>query len=142
MRKSRGHRPIEETHVIKGFRDFIMRGNVVDLAIAVVIGVAFTALVTAVTNALIKPLIAVFLGGGVKGGTFTIRGVTFDVGAVINALITFLITAAVVYFLVVAPLQRLAARRARGDAEAPSPAPSDEAMLLIEIRDLLARRAL
>jgi large conductance mechanosensitive channel len=128
--------------MIKGFRDFVMRGNVVDLAIAVVIGVAFTALVTAVTNALIKPLIAVFMGGGVSGGTFKVRDVTFDVGAVVNAVITFLITAAVVYFLVVVPLQRVAARRARGDADVPTPAPSDEAVLLTEIRDLLARRAL
>ena len=128
--------------MVKGFRDFIMRGNIVDLAIAVVIGVAFGALVTTTTNALIKPLIGVFMGGGAAGGTFMVRGQTFDVGAVITAIITFLITAAVVYFLIVVPMQRLAARRTRGDADVPTPAPTDEAVLLTEIRDLLARRAL
>jgi large conductance mechanosensitive channel len=127
--------------MVKGFRDFIMRGNIVDLAIAVVIGVAFTALVAAVTDSLIKPLIGVFLGGGVSGGTFEVRGQTFNVGAVITAIITFLITAAVVYFLIVVPMKKLADRRARGDADVPTPAPSDEAVLLTEIRDLLARRA-
>jgi large conductance mechanosensitive channel len=127
--------------MVKGFRDFIMRGNIVDLAIAVVIGVAFTALVAAVTDALIKPLIGVFLGGGVSGGTFTVRGQVFNVGAVITAIITFLITAAVVYFLIVVPMKKLADRRAPGDADVPTPAPSDEAVLLTEIRDLLARRA-
>ncbi|MDQ1682502.1 MAG: large conductance mechanosensitive channel [Frankiaceae bacterium] len=126
--------------MVKGFRDFIMRGNIVDLAIAVVIGVAFTALVAAVTDSLIKPLIGVFLGGGVSGGTFTVRGQVFNVGAVITAIITFLITAAVVYFLIVVPMKN-ADRRARGDADVPTPAPSDEAVLLTEIRDLLARRA-
>jgi large conductance mechanosensitive channel len=66
----------------------------------------------------------------------------FNVGAVITAVITFLITAAVVYFLIVVPMQTLAARRARGDADVPTPVPTDEAVLLAEIRDLLARRAL
>jgi len=128
--------------MVKGFRDFIMRGNIVDLAIAVVIGVAFGALVTTATNALIKPLIGVFMGGGAQGGTFTVRGQIFDVGAVITAIITFLITAAVVYFLIVVPMQKIAARRSRGDADVPTPAPTDEAVLLTEIRDLLASRAL
>jgi large conductance mechanosensitive channel len=128
--------------MVKGFRDFILRGNVVDLAIAVVIGVAFGALVDSVTKALIQPLIGVFLGGGRQGGTFMIRGQVFNVGAVITAVITFVITAAVVYFLIVVPMQKLAARRARGDADVPTPAPTEEAVLLAEIRDLLARRAL
>ena len=126
--------------MLKGFRDFIMRGNVIDLAIAFVIGAAFTFVVTTFTAAIIKPLIAVFMGGGSAGGTFTLRGQTFDVGAVINALITFVITAAVVYFLVVVPMKKLAARRATTEADAPTPAPSDEAVLLTEIRDLLARQ--
>ena len=128
--------------MFKGFRDFIMRGNIVDLAIAVVLGVAFGALVTAVTKSLIQPLIGLFLGGGVGGGTKTINGQIFDFGAVLTAIITFLITAAVVYFLVVVPMKKLAGRRTRGDADVPTPAPSDEAVLLTEIRDLLAHRAL
>ena len=127
--------------MFKGFKEFIMRGNIVDLAIAVVLGVAFAALVTAVTDALIKPLIGLFLGGGTRGGTFSVRGQVFNVGAVITAVITFLITAAVVYFLVVVPMKKVAERRARGDADVPTPAPTDEAVLLTEIRDLLARQA-
>lgn len=127
--------------MVKGFRDFIMRGNVVDLAIAVVIGVAFGALVEAVTKALIQPLINLALGGGTDGGKVIANGQVFDFGLVINALVTFVITAAVVYFLVVVPLKKLADRRVRGDADVPTPAPTDEAVLLTEIRDLLARQA-
>ena len=128
--------------MFKGFRDFVMRGNIVDLAIAVVLGVAFATLVKTVVEALIDPLIRVFLGGGAAGGTFTIRNQIFNVGAVLTAIVTFLITAAVVYFLVVVPLKKLADRRASGDADVPTPAPTDEAVLLTEIRDLLATRAL
>lgn len=125
--------------MLKGFRDFLLRGNVIDLAVAVVIGTAFTALVTTVTRALLQPLIGVFLGGGVKGGTFTLRGQIFDVAVVINAVITFLITAAVLYFLVVVPMRRLGDRLAeRDEPVAATPTPTDEARLLTEIRDLLA----
>ena len=99
--------------MLKGFRDFILRGNIVDLAVAVVIGTAFTALVTTVTKSLLQPLINVFLGGGVNGGTRKWHKQTFDYGAVINAALTFLITAAVVYFLVVLPAKRLLERLAR-----------------------------
>ena len=127
--------------MFKGFKDFIMRGNIVDLAIAVVLGVAFATLVKSVVDALITPLIAVFMGGGQRGGTFSIRDQTFNVGAVVSAIITFVITAAVVYFLVVVPMKKLADRRTRGDADVPTPAPTDEAVLLTEIRDLLAQRS-
>ncbi len=125
--------------MLKGFRDFLMRGNVVELAIAVVIGSAFAALVTTVTKSLIQPLINVFLGGGADGGTFTLRGQRFDIGAMINGLITFVITAAVVYALVVVPLKAVEERRRRGEA-VPAAPPSDETVLLSEIRDLLARQ--
>lgn len=111
---------------MRGFRNFLMRGNVAELAVAVVIGTAFTALVAAVTRALLQPLINLFLGGGVKGGTVTVRGQVFDFGLVINALITFVITAAVVYFLIVAPMRRIAARRQgpepKGNGAAATPA--------------------
>jgi large conductance mechanosensitive channel len=123
--------------MLKGFRDFIMRGNVVDLAVGIVIGAAFTAVVTAFTTAFLKPLIQLLSGGkGITAGAFTVRGVPFDWASFINACITFILTAAVLYFLVVYPLNRLAERRARGE-EPPPAAPSEEVKLLTEIRDAL-----
>jgi large conductance mechanosensitive channel len=123
--------------MLRGFRDFVMRGNIIDLAVGFVIGVAFTSLVTAFTNAFIKPLIKVFSGGGVKGGTFMISGVVFDWGLFVNALITFLITATVLYFLVVLPMNRFRERFVK-----PAPPAATEVDLLTEIRDELraARR--
>jgi large conductance mechanosensitive channel len=122
---------------MKGFREFILRGNVIDLAVAVVIGAAFTAVVTAFTTAFLKPLIQLLSGGkGITAGAFTVRGVPFDWASFINACITFILTAAVLYFLVVYPLNRLAERRARGE-EPPPAAPSEEVKLLTEIRDAL-----
>ena len=123
--------------MLKGFKDFIMRGNVVDLAVGIVIGAAFTALVAAFTAAFLKPLIQLLSGGqGVTAGAFRVRGVPFDWASFINACLTFLITAAAIYFLVVYPLNRLAERRARGE-EPPPTAPSEEVKLLTEIRDAL-----
>ncbi len=123
--------------MLKGFKDFIMRGNVVDLAVGIVIGAAFTAVVTAFTSAFLKPIIQLVSGGeGVIAGAFRVRGVPFDWASFINACITFLITAAALYFLVVLPLNRLAERRARGE-EPPPAAPSEEVKLLTEIRDAL-----
>jgi large conductance mechanosensitive channel len=123
--------------MLKGFKDFIMRGNVVDLAVGIVIGAAFTAVVSAFTTAFIKPLIQLLSGGqGIQAGAFKVRGIAFDWASFINACITFLITAAALYFLVVLPLNKLAERRARGE-EPPSSAPSEEIKLLTEIRDAL-----
>jgi large conductance mechanosensitive channel len=122
--------------MLKGFRDFILRGNVIDLAVAVVIGTAFTALVTAITNSLLTPLINVFLGGGTTGGKVKWQGQTFNFGEVINAIITFLIIAAVVYFLVVLPTKKLLDRLQRGTVE--PPAVAEDVLVLREIRDLLA----
>jgi large conductance mechanosensitive channel len=123
--------------MLKGFKDFILRGNVVDLAVGIVIGVAFTAVVTAFTGAFLKPLIQLLSGGqGVGAGAFKVRGVPFDWASFINACITFALTAAVLYFLVVFPLNKLAERRARGE-EPPTSAPSEEVKLLTEIRDAL-----
>jgi large conductance mechanosensitive channel len=115
-----------------GFREFVLRGNVVDLAVAVTIGTAFTAVVMAVTNALLHPLVNVFLGGGVSGGKLRWFGQVFDFGAVINAIISFVIVAAVVYLVVVIPMRRLVHER-------PKQAP-DETDVLLQIRDLLAQR--
>jgi len=125
--------------MLRGFRDFIMRGNVVDLAVGIVIGAAFTGVVTAFTNGFVQPLIKVFTGGKdpVTAGAFKINGQPFDWAAFINAVIGFLIVAAVLYFLVVMPMNRLAERRARGEEPKPQ-APSEEILLLREIRDALA----
>jgi large conductance mechanosensitive channel len=126
--------------IVQGFKDFIMRGNVVDLAVGIVIGAAFTAVVTAFTTGFVKPLIQLMGGGtGVGAGKWTAReGVEFDYATFLNAIITFLITAAVLYFLVVYPLNMLAERRRRGE-EPPPKTPSEEIVLLTEIRDALVR---
>jgi large conductance mechanosensitive channel len=120
---------------LQGFKQFVQRGNFVELAVAVAIGVAFTALVAAFGNSFIKPLVNVFLGGGSKGGTFTIPGQVFDVGGFVNALLVFAITVVVIYFLVLLPINSLIARRRSTDSDEPVP-PTDVEVLL-EIRDLL-----
>jgi large conductance mechanosensitive channel len=97
--------------LIKEFREFILRGNLVDLAVAVVIGTAFTAVVGAFVKDIVTPLIAA-IGGKPDFGNlaFTINGSRFAYGQFINALITFLIVAAVVFFLVVKPVNAMMAR--------------------------------
>lgn len=134
--------------MLKGFKDFILRGNVVELAVAVVIGTAFTAIVTAFSEHLINPMIAALGGADVSGLGFYLRAgndATFmDFGAVITAALNFLIIAAVVYFILVAPMNKLnemAARRKGVVEEEEAPA-SIEAELLEEIRDLLKNRNL
>jgi large conductance mechanosensitive channel len=121
--------------MLKGFKDFMLRGNIVELAVAVVIGTAFTALVTAFTTSFLEPLIGLVAGGGVDGGVATINGQQFTWGFFINAVITFGLTAAVVYFIVVVPMEKIAERRKRG--EEPGPAAPTQVELLVEIRDLL-----
>ena len=121
--------------MIKGFKDFLLRGNVVDLAVAVVIGTAFTLLVASFTESFLEPLIGLVGGGGVSGGSFTIDGQTFTWGAFLNQVITFVLTAAVVYFVVVLPMKTLMERRKRGEEAGPV-APT-QVELLVEIRDLL-----
>ena len=102
---------------VKGFREFLTRGNLVELAIAVVIGTAFTAVVAALVADLITPLIAA-IGGkpDFNSLTFTINHSTFRYGAFLNALITFLIIAAVVYFLIAKPMAALLTRLDRNKA--------------------------
>jgi large conductance mechanosensitive channel len=124
--------------MLRGFKDFVMRGNVVDLAVGVVIGAAFTGVVTQFTKSFLEPLIRLITGGaGTVKGTFTINKVGFDYAAFINGAITFVLTAATLYFLVVLPMNKLAERRARGEEPKPK-APSEEILLLREIRDALA----
>ncbi|SIN29419.1 large conductance mechanosensitive channel protein MscL [Micromonospora cremea] len=124
--------------MLKGFKDFIMRGNVIDLAVGVVIGAAFTGVVTALTNSFLKPIIKLVGGGEDQfAGQWEIsKGNFMDWAGFINALITFLLTAAVLYFFVVFPMNKLAERRQRGE-EPPPAAPSEEIKLLTEIRDAL-----
>jgi large conductance mechanosensitive channel len=97
--------------MLDGFKKFLLRGNVVDLAVAVVVGAAFKEVVDALVKGVITPRIGVF--GGVpnfSGLTFAVNGSEFQVGAVVNAIVSFLILAAVIYFLVVMPMNRLQAR--------------------------------
>lgn len=129
--------------MFKGFKDFLLRGNVVELAVAVVIGAAFTSIVTAFTTGLIKPLINAIGGSdAAKGLGFNILGAndaTFmDIGGVINAGINFVIVAAIVYFAFVLPVKHIQERRKRG--EEAGPAEPTDVELLIEIRDLLSRQ--
>ncbi|HEV7211915.1 MAG TPA: large conductance mechanosensitive channel protein MscL [Blastococcus sp.] len=121
--------------MLKGFKDFLLRGNVVDLAVAVVIGTAFTAVVTSFTTSFLKPLIGLISGGGITGGTKIVNGQPFTYGAFINQVITFVLTAVVIYFVVVLPMKAIAERRRRGLE--PGPAEPTQVELLVEIRDLL-----
>jgi len=108
--------------ILKEFRAFILRGNLVDLAVAVVIGTAFTAVVTALVRDLITPLIAAIAGEPLFVTlSFTINGSMFAYGDFLNAALTFLIVAAVVFFLVVKPVNLLMARlRTEPDVESPT----------------------
>jgi large conductance mechanosensitive channel len=106
--------------MLSGFKQFILRGNVVDLAVGVVIGAAFGAVVTALVKSLINPLIALVVGKpDFNGISYTIRGTVFPIGEFITALVSFLLIAAAVYFFVVTPINALIARTRK------APAPAD-----------------
>ncbi|UQN07991.1 large conductance mechanosensitive channel protein MscL [Deinococcus sp. QL22] len=123
--------------MLKGFQDFILRGNVVDLAVGVVIGAAFSGIITAFSAAFLNPLIKLATGGGTRvGGAFVVNNVTFDYGTFITAIINFILIAAVIYFLVVTPMNHLTTRFKRQD-KPPVAEPSNEEKLLAEIRDAL-----
>jgi large conductance mechanosensitive channel len=128
--------------VIKGFKDFVLRGNVVDLAVAVVIGAAFGSIVTAFTNHIIQPLINTVTPPSSPGFGIQIvpgkESTYIDFAALVTAAINFIIVAAVVYFVIVLPLYSIKQRRRRGVE--PGPAESTEIELLTEIRDLLRER--
>jgi large conductance mechanosensitive channel len=138
--------------MLKGFKEFILRGNVVDLAIAVVIGTAFAAVVSAFVGKIVTPIINAIPGGSSQGLGFSLRhgakfngkngNTTFiDISGIINAIVVFLVTAAVVYFIFVLPMNKLAERRRRGQEEEPA-SKSEDLVVLEEIRDLLrAQRA-
>jgi len=127
------------TGVLKEFREFLLRGNVVELAVAVVIATAFGALVKSAVDNLLTPLIAAIFGKpDFSQLKFTINGSTFTYGAFINALIAFILIAAAVFFAVVKPYNGLQERRAKGDV--PPPEPTEDVKLLTEIRDILSTK--
>jgi len=130
--------------MLKGFKDFIMRGNVIDLAVAVVIGAAFKAVVDAFVANIITPLIAAIAGkSDFSKLYFTWHKSQFKYGAFINAVLSFVLVAAAIYFFVVVPLNALAERRARKvEAGVPDDEPRPEDVVLLEqIRDLLKAQA-
>ena len=124
--------------MLKGFRDFIAKGNIVDLAVAVVIGTAFTGLVTKFTDSIIQPLIN-SIGAG-KDADYGILKIaiggdqTIDLNVLLSAFINFVLIAAVVYFLIVVPYNKV---RTKGSAESDT---DKELRLLTEIRDALGGR--
>lgn len=130
---------------INAFRAFIQRGNVMDLAVGVIIGAAFQNIVTSLTNSFIKPLIAVVTGGSqdgvVIGGTFVIRGVTFDYGSFITAVVNFLIMAIVLFSIIRAmnSLNDLTNKNKDKNEDKKVEKPSD-IVLLEEIRDILKNK--
>jgi large conductance mechanosensitive channel len=121
--------------MLKGFRDFLMRGNVVELATAVIIGAAFGGVIDGLIKGVIDPLIAIFAPGEVKELENALLIGPFKFGLVLSALTNFLLKAGVVYFLIVRPFAQLAGRLA-----AKSGPPPAEVQLLTEIRDLLKAR--
>lgn len=147
------------------FKKFILKGNVVDLSTGVIIGAAFTGIVTAFTKGIVEPILALAGGGPQPKLTIPIMNklvevteknaagesvthtvnklIELDVGGIIGAVFSFLITAAVVFFVIVKPMNKLAELTRRKKAEEPAPPPpepSDEIKLLTEIRDLLKNK--
>jgi large conductance mechanosensitive channel len=125
--------------MLKGFRNFIMQGNVLDLAVAVVIGAAFTAVIAAVVKGLINPIIAAIFGkpdlDGV--GNFVINNSQFSIGLVLTAVINFLLVAAAVYFILIVPVSKA---REKFGPKAEEAAEAEEIAILKEIRDALKAR--
>lgn len=125
--------------LLQGFKDFILRGNVIDLSVGIVVGAAFTGLVDSFTSSWIKPLLQIFGANTDKkqvGGSFHFAGSDFPWSTFVNGLITFLITAAVLYFFVVLPVNKFANLRKKDTPEEVA----EEIALLREIRDALRER--
>jgi len=150
--------------MLNEFKKFILKGNVIDLSTGVIIGTAFGAIVTSFTKGIIEPILGMFGGGpnpdlkipigektidvfqknaaGIqeKVGTKVVPFLEFDLGIVIGAIIGFLITAAVIFFVIVKPANKLMSIMKRQEAAAPPPAPTADIVLLTEIRDLLKKQ--
>lgn len=129
---------------MKGFKEFIMRGNVIELAVAVVIGGAFTAIVNALVEGIFNPIIAaLFNADDIKAATLQVGAVNLGIGALIAAIIQFLLIAAAVYFCLVLPMNKLQERayiKKHGHPMSEAEAEASDTELLTEIRDLLAGR--
>ncbi|HEV2885629.1 MAG TPA: large conductance mechanosensitive channel protein MscL [Jatrophihabitans sp.] len=131
--------------MLKGFRDFVLRGNLVDLAIAVVIGTAFAKVVDTLVSSIITPILNALPGVSVNGLSYTIRGgalaskTTISFSTIISSILVFVLTAAVVYFVFVVPMTRIQQLRASGLTPEPEAVP-EATLLLREIRDALGAR--
>lgn len=132
------------------FKKFLFRGNVIDLAVAVILGAAFSAVINSFVNDIVNPIIGLIGGQDFSTLSITLKepsasdpeGVYLRYGALLTTIINFVLVAASIFFLIVKPLNVVAERRRRGEQpEEDTPAPSDEAVLLAEIRDLLQQRA-
>ena len=127
--------------MLKGFKEFISRGNVVELAVGVIIGAAFKNIVDALVDGIINPLIAAVIGKPDFSDAFilTLNGTDVKFGLLITAVMNFILMAFAIYFCIVAPMNALNARRKKAEDEAPEAEVSDEVKLLTEIRDALAK---
>lgn len=125
--------------MLNGFKTFIMRGNVVDLAVGIAIGAAFATVISSLNEHLLTPLVAAIFGEPDFStvGAFTIRGAEFAPGAFVTALLNFVLIAAAIYFVVVLPMNKMAQRRQQPGAG--EPAGPTEIQLLQDIRDSLVR---
>jgi large conductance mechanosensitive channel len=132
---------------LQEFKEFALKGNVMDMAVGVIIGAAFGSIVSSLTDNFINPLIAVITGGAKKdengimqlvGGKFTVNGIDFNYGAFLSAVLNFLIIAIILFCLIKAMNKAMAIGKKKKAEEAAKPAePSKEELLLTEIRDLL-----
>jgi large conductance mechanosensitive channel len=137
--------PEQEITVLKGFKEFILRGNVIDLAVAVVIGAAFTTVVNAIVDKVFNPLIGAIFNAKDLATALPVHigNATLQFGAVIGAFIQFLLVAIVIYFAFIVPinyLKRVSFQRKNEEPATDEPAPPTELELLADIRDLLAQR--
>lgn len=127
-------------NILKGFRDFILRGNVIDLAVAVVLGAAFKDIVTAIVDDFINPLISA-IGGKPDFSRFyiSINHSKFLVGAFVNTLISFIIISAIIYFFVVVPMNKVMEKAKRGEKSSPSDRSCPECLSIIPVKSLRCR---
>ena len=126
--------------MLKEFRDFLLKGNILELAVAIIMGIAFGVVIKSLVDNLITPIIGMIGGVDFSSETFTINGSVFRWGQFVNDVIYFVLVAAAVFFLVLKPANAIMARMRKPEELAPD-APTETA-LLMEIRDLLASRPL
>ncbi len=129
--------------MLKGFRDFISRGNPIDMAVGIIIGTAFTPIISAITDKVLMPLIGAIFGkpNFDTVGQFHLNGAVIQPGTIVTAVINFLLIAAALYFCIVAPMNKMAARKAAevADGAKDEAEVSEEVQLLSDIRDLLRK---